>query len=245
MQLKKFLLTALLLTLILSLRLTEAAVPLPLHPALPYFTEMSEGRTQYIGALERHFKKRTFIKTGSEAERMRMLLTDLTSRLSMHGEHTVLLLNEKHWNAYALPGNIIVVTKGLADGLNDTELTALLLHELGHIALDHPGSALQRTKDAQKSLDKSAAFLEAGQYEAAAEEFVAAIYKGRVERSEEIAADVWAAEHLQETGLTAEEVTQYLRHAQKKLGDSFDGTQHPSFDERIRIFERVNKNISL
>lgn len=222
----------------LSAPLSAGAEPADVAPALSRFTETAEGRVQYIDALERRFKRDALVKTGSDVERMRRILSDLSARLSLDFEPTLLLLDAKRWNAYALPGDIIIVTTSLASDLDDTELRALLLHELGHIALGHPRAALNRSAGARKSLKKSTALLAAGRGQAAADAFVSAVYKGRVERADEIAADVWAAERLHAAGLTVHETIAYLRHAQRKLGDPVNSTLHPTFDERIELFQK-------
>lgn len=206
-------------------------------PALSHFTETDRGRAQYIDALQRRHKRHPLIRSGDELDRVQGILSDLSSRLSLNTTPTLLLLDAKQWNAYALPGNIILLTTALASDLNDAELCVLLLHELGHIALDHPYSALHRSKAAIKSLDKSATLLMANQSASSADAFVSAIYKGRVERSDEIAADAWAAAHLEAAGRTVDDAVFFLRHAQQKLGDPPRSVLHPSFDERIHIFK--------
>lgn len=201
-----------------------------------YFTSTDAGRAAYMAALQRRLKRGTWISANSDFARVQEILSDLSTRLSLDFTPTILLLDTRQWNAYALPGNIIIVTTAIASDLDDTALRILLLHELGHIMLDHPRVALDRSKDAKKALDKSAAHAAANQPDAAADAFVAAIYKGRVERADEIAADTWAAAHLQAAGLTVDEAVAYLRHAQRKLGDPFRSPLHPSFDERVRIY---------
>jgi predicted Zn-dependent protease len=72
----------------------------------------------------------------SEAEEALSTLLDKLQRCSEveHGV-TVLLSESERVNAFALPGRVIVVNKGLAGkAASENELSFVLAHELGHIA---------------------------------------------------------------------------------------------------------------
>ncbi len=63
----------------------------------------------------------------------------LTSDVTDVPRERLVVVNTQMVNAFALPGNIVVVTKGLIDNAeNAEEVAGVVAHELGHVALDHP-----------------------------------------------------------------------------------------------------------
>ena len=68
----------------------------------------------------------------------------------------VVLVNNNTLNAWALPGGKIAVHKGLLRYTsNETELAAVISHEIGHVELSH-GLAQMKTEDFTKGLTKIA-----------------------------------------------------------------------------------------
>ena len=56
-----------------------------------------------------------------------------------HLEYSFLVLDTDEVNAFALPGGFIYVTRGLMSYLkSEAELAAVLGHEVGHVAAEHP-----------------------------------------------------------------------------------------------------------
>ncbi len=75
-----------------------------------------------------------------------VMMERLTADMGEAPSLRVVVLNTKVVNAFALPGNIIVLTKGLIDeALNAEELAGVIAHELGHIVHDHPTQGMYRT----------------------------------------------------------------------------------------------------
>lgn len=67
---------------------------------------------------------------------------DLADRPTVH----VVVVNSRMVNAFALPGGIIVFTRGLLDEAGSAdEVAGIAAHELGHIAHDHSTRALYRS----------------------------------------------------------------------------------------------------
>jgi len=80
------------------------------------------------------YKERT-IKTSK-------YVNDLLKNLSVYSKRNMwyqaFVQNSAYPNAYALPGGTIVVTQGLLDVLkSESELVAVLAHEMGHVELSH------------------------------------------------------------------------------------------------------------
>ncbi len=58
----------------------------------------------------------------------------------------LVVINTRLANAFALPGGIVVLTKGLIDdALSPEEVAGVIAHEIGHIHYDHPIQGLYRT----------------------------------------------------------------------------------------------------
>ncbi|MDE0029175.1 MAG: M48 family metallopeptidase [Deltaproteobacteria bacterium] len=58
----------------------------------------------------------------------------------------LVVVNTRLDNAFALPGDIVVLTKGLIDNARSAEEVAgVIAHEIGHIHYDHPIQGLYRT----------------------------------------------------------------------------------------------------
>jgi Zn-dependent protease with chaperone function len=67
------------------------------------------------------------------------LIAPLAAQLSLRNKLRVRVINSKVLNAIALPGDEILVFKGLIDFTQEpNELAGVLGHEMGHLQLDHP-----------------------------------------------------------------------------------------------------------
>lgn len=53
------------------------------------------------------------------------------------------VIQDKDWNAFALPGGTVYVHTGLVETATDDELGAVLAHEVGHVAARHAAKHLQ------------------------------------------------------------------------------------------------------
>jgi len=53
------------------------------------------------------------------------------------------VLDSPDLNAFALPGGYVYITSGLLNKLDESELAALLAHELGHVSLKHSVKKMQ------------------------------------------------------------------------------------------------------
>lgn len=99
-------------------------------------------------------------------------------------------------NAFALPGGTIVVTDRLVQSATDEQVSAVIGHELGHLAHHHPMRRL--IQDAVVSVAAAAYF---GDVSSAAASVSALALNSEYSREFEFAADRYAVERLRAAGL--------------------------------------------
>ncbi len=69
--------------------------------------------------------------------RINKIMKVLAVKKKKNFDYEVFVLEDLSPNAYAMPGGVIVVTRGLCNLMNDDELAAIIGHEMGHIELSH------------------------------------------------------------------------------------------------------------
>ena len=131
-------------------------------PAANFFVA-AEGRAAYDAALRAHFGA----CDAAEARRVEALLVPLAAAAQMDVPLVVISSSGKP-NLYALPGAVVVNRGMLALVPDDGELSVLLAHELGHLALDHPMRGIHRSIRAQHFLRRAERCAAAWQKESAA-----------------------------------------------------------------------------
>ena len=102
---------------------------------VPYIPEKVEE------SLGKFYGKKYFgneVKTESK-EKIQKLLNDLVKEIPEKKEYRVSIIESEHFNAFALPGNNIILLSGLLDKIeSENELSFVLAHELGHfVHKDH------------------------------------------------------------------------------------------------------------
>ena len=95
-------------------------------------------------SIQTTLKEIDFTKVKSKGNKVEAYLTEIVDKLKRHHEHLKdiefqLIYDEsKNINAYAIPGDKILVTRGLWDTVkSENELAMVLAHELGHFKLRH------------------------------------------------------------------------------------------------------------
>lgn len=69
---------------------------------------------------------------------LRSLVSNLTVGKDKRFEYRVFIMDSSIPNAYAMPGGVLFVTKGLLSMVNsEAELVAVIGHEIGHVELSH------------------------------------------------------------------------------------------------------------
>lgn len=146
---------------VLALALYAARVDTPLRTTLaPAFRllgvpvqalDQLAGRVLPVGDLDERelglvLRRRHAHRGGSDAERayVNELLAHLASSARKPFDYRAYVIDESAPNALALPGGTVLVTRGLLAALrSESELVAVLAHELGHIERGHCFSAVK------------------------------------------------------------------------------------------------------
>ncbi|WP_410497449.1 M48 family metallopeptidase [Chitinibacter sp. S2-10] len=139
-------------------------------------------------------------------------------------------------NAFALPGGMIVVTDGLASLLNDDELMAVLLHEMGHVQLQHGLRNIYQSTGivlvASVILGDAPGAM--GNLAATGAMLVQLGYSRQFEHD----ADIFAAERLRETGQSPALLADALQKLSASVKDALDVPEllatHPATQERLK-----------
>lgn len=227
--------------------------------AIRYFTEEPAGRYDIYCFLQETLEAEAV--TREEDERVQRVFTELlmaTERLpdgqwgndaqtisleSLRSNCFLLVTPSEKFNAYALPGNILVVNRGVLELLSDDELAGIMAHELGHLALGHPVAAMRRSSLACRCLRRSAKWLEDMSEDnkkiKAAEAFWEAVQLSRVLRREEREADEWAAQLLAVSDFDIYAVVNLWPWLEEMYGPVSHGSNHLSYKERSRIYAAV------
>ena len=207
----------------------HAAAAASLDDAVWRYTETQDGRTVYVRAVETRFG--AVNDDGAGRARVERLLVPLVQAAQMESPIVVVTARDDV-NAYALPGMIVVHRGLLALVPDDGELSVLLAHELGHLALDHPVRGIRRSMRAQYFARRAA---KAKNLDDGANDFVQAALHADVGLHEERKADEWAAALLPRAGITPAVAVGLWDHlASASIPD--EPRAHPSYEERKRIY---------
>ena len=164
------------------------------------------------------------------------------------------ILDTDHINAVSCPGGYVVLTRGLLELINDeSELAALLAHEMAHVIAGH---AMQSMEESEVSIKADSAFdlLEKETSSLEAEEDLIAITNRAVSIAtspkldeQEFEADRMAILYLARSGYDLNGLTRMLHtmmNEHERNIDIFDLNyrNHPDFKERIkRVEEEIRR----
>ena len=157
---------------------------------------------------------------------------DLEDRPTVH----VAVVNVPLVNAFALPGGIMVFTRGLLDEAGSPEeIAGIAAHELGHLAHDHSTRALYRSFAVALLVGVLFGDLTGGTLAGGlAEWLVNTGYSREVERD----ADAFALERLKAAGIGTEGLADFFARLEEKHGDESGLlfgllSTHPATAERL------------
>lgn len=153
-------------------------------------------------------------------------------------------------NAMSAPGGFVYISKGFLKIIpSEDALAAVLAHEIGHINLDHGIDAISQSNltDALTTVGKEAASSYGG-YETQAlvstfggsiKDVFDTLIENGYSRSQEYAADEYAAKLLPKAGYSASALTGMLALLKDFDGDKSGGwySTHPSAERRISQFD--------
>ena len=169
-----------------------------------------------------------------------------TEKPTTFGGYHFAILDSQEINAFACPGGIILITRGMmASVKNEEELAAVLAHEIAHVIHRDGISAIQssRWSEALVVIGSSAA-REFGRkdtaklvslFEGSIDDVVKTLVVNGYGRDQEIAADAAALKYLAAAGYDPQGLTGYLKRLEEAGHGSKGGilTTHPGTDERL------------
>ena len=170
----------------------------------------------------------------------------------------VVLINNNTVNAWALPGGKIAVHKGLLRYTsNETELAAVICHELGHVELSH-GLAQMKTKEFTSGLtDIARATILKQENRSIANGLVLDMVDERLfdmvttgySKEREFEADLHILKVFEKTGHDPAKATGFFKTLLQIIPPGTEGTTslfspHPGTEERIEKIEEAASSMS-
>jgi predicted Zn-dependent protease len=171
------------------------------------------------------------------------------------------ILDTKDINAFACPGGIVFLTKGLVDTLeNEDELAAVLAHEIAHI---NNRDGISSIEDSRKTGVLSTILLEpfrfaasltplhlsgfSGAFIQSVDSVVDTVSVNGYDKSDEFKADEDALNYLQRAAYNPSSLIAYQRKVLKhyKSAQSDQLQTHPGLVERIKILESITPTVEL
>lgn len=160
-----------------------------------------------------------------------------------HGGYHFAVLDTMEKNAFACPGGMILITKGLImTAQNEDELAAVIAHEIGHIVHRDGVSSIQQSRmtEALTRTGTQAAATYGGStvatlvsvFEGSIDDVFKTIVVNGYSRSQELAADEAALSYLAKAGYEPSAVKTLLEAMKQGTGGGMLST-HPGTDDRI------------
>jgi predicted Zn-dependent protease len=153
------------------------------------------------------------------------------------------VVNDKEFNAFAIPGGFIYVNSGLMQAANDDELAAVIAHETGHIAARHGVKRLQVSLGYQILFNVALAATRTAanqQIIAKAVDTSFNLVSLGYSRQDEFLADRLAIRYSQRAGFNPQGMVTFfekLKEEARKKGPNFRIvflSSHPPIEERIK-----------
>lgn len=169
-----------------------------------------------------------------------------TEKPTTFGGYRFALLDSDEVNAFACPGGIILITRGMLNSVkNEDELAAVLAHEIAHITHRDGIGAIQSSRWSEAALligsnvakefgSKDTARL-VSLFEGSIDDVVKTLVVNGYGREQEKRADASALTYLAAAGYNPEGLTGYLTRL-AKIGQGSKGgiiSTHPGTDERL------------
>lgn len=176
-----------------------------------------------------------------------------TEKPTTFGGYHFAILDSEEINAFACPGGIILITRGMmASVKSEDELAAVLAHEIAHVIHRDGISAIQssRWSEALVVIGSSAA-REFGRkdtaklvslFEGSIDDVVKTLVVNGYGREQEMAADASALKYLVAAGYDPQGLTGYLKRLEQAGQGSKGGilTTHPGTDERLESVAKAS-----
>lgn len=180
-------------------------------------------------------------------------LAVFSERPETFGGYHFLLLDSDEINAFAAPGGLILVTRGMVQCCeNEDELAAVLAHEICHVEKKHGLSAIKQGRltsaftiiaaESAKQMGSEELASLTREFEASVSDVVMTLTTSGYSRKQERSADAAAVELLRRAGYPETAIITMLQRMDERLGHAggpgFAKT-HPSAQSRIEALEAV------
>lgn len=154
------------------------------------------------------------------------------------------IVDEKEFNAFAIPGGNVYINSGLMEAANDDELAAVVGHEIGHIAARHSVKRLQVVLGYQ--LLSSIALGSGGKQQVLqAVDVVFNVVVLGYSRKDEYLADKLGVRYSKAAGFNPQGMISFFQKLKQEAKDTNFNlvflSSHPPIDERIK---QAQKEIS-
>ena len=176
-----------------------------------------------------------------------------TDKPTTFGGYHFAILDSQEINAFACPGGIILITRGMLDSVkSEDELAAVLAHEIGHIIHRDGIAAIQSSRWSEALLViGSSAAREFGPkdtaklvslFEGSIDDVVKTLVVNGYGRDQEKAADAAALGYLAAAGYDPQGLVGYLKRLEQAGKGSKGGilTTHPGTEERLENVRLVS-----
>ncbi|MEO5360772.1 MAG: M48 family metalloprotease [Nitrospirota bacterium] len=163
------------------------------------------------------------------------------------GGYHFAILDSKEVNAFACPGGIIFITKGMIDlAVNEDQLAAILAHEVAHITHKDGLGAIKSSRwtealtvmgsEAAKQYTPGQVSQLLSVFEGSIDDIVKSLVTNGYSRTQEYSADETAVVYLKASGYNPAALKDVLSNLQSKTGSSDGGMfkTHPSPTDRIK-----------
>lgn len=228
----------------------EPRVEVPRYNSISDSYEVALGQA-FAAALEKE-QKLPFVDTPSVRRYVIGVVTRLARASRRPGlSYSVKIVDTADTNAFALPGGFIYVDRGLLEWVrSESELAAVLSHELGHVAGRHASNRIARSAASNALLRELSEAVSGSDTAARALAGVGRpltfLAEQKFRRSNELQADLLGYYTMQRAGWNPDGMVAFLRRVGSPSGPreffrSFIAT-HPSPRERERrILEEMRK----
>jgi len=154
------------------------------------------------------------------------------------------IVDEKEFNAFAIPGGSVYINSGLMAAANDDELAAVVGHEVGHIAARHSVKRLQAVLGYQLLSSIALGVSGQGQVLQAVDVVFNVVVLG-YSRKDEYLADKLGVKYAKSSGFNPNGMVTFFQKLKQEGKDAGFNlvflSSHPPIDERIK---QARKEIS-
>ena len=197
---------------------------------LPLYQLLATHVARPLIELEGKRMKNTLAPLNCMSKDQKDVLNTLAIRMGLNpDQYTIMMMKDSTVNAFALPGEIIILNDGLLKKVTPEGLAGILAHEVAHLEKKH----LER-KIIKDSMVQIIFTLALNQKDSG---IISEFTKGYFTQSDEREADEVSAQLLKEQKISPKGVSEFFQNLKEEHGtmDKFI-LSHPPYNERIGLF---------